>query len=127
MQNMYYYYINMLAEKNWFGTKVCSYSYFKNRSFDILRNSKDIGVRIENGGWHFTFLGGVDKIIQKIESWGHKEMNTPHIKSKVLENVENGKDIFYRGGFNITKVDVDDSFPKFLLDNLDKYRHFIKG
>jgi beta-1,4-mannosyl-glycoprotein beta-1,4-N-acetylglucosaminyltransferase len=129
MQKMYYYFdLQQIGdERNWFGTKVCSYSYFKNTNIDTIRNAKGEGIQILNGGWHFTFLGGVEKVIQKIESWGHKEFNNEYIKSKVAENIANGKDIFFRGNSNLVQVPIDNSYPKYLRENLDKYSHFVKG
>jgi len=130
MQKMYYYYIDLLqdgSEKNWFGTKVCSYSYFKETCIDEIRNAKGEGTQIPNGGWHFTFLGGVDKVIEKIESWGHKEFNNPQIKSRVAENIANGKDIFFRSNSNLVQVQIDETYPKYLRDNLKKYSHFVQG
>lgn len=126
MQNMYYYYINLLKETDWYGSKICSYKLYKERNFDGIRNSKGEGIKINNAGWHFTFLGGTDKIIQKIESWGHQEFNNDHIKSNVSNNLNNNRDIFYRPGSTFTKVPIDNSYPKYLLDNIDKYESWIK-
>jgi beta-1,4-mannosyl-glycoprotein beta-1,4-N-acetylglucosaminyltransferase len=129
MQKMYYYFINLQQvgdEKDWFGTKICSYSYFKNTCIDKIRNSKSEGIQISNGGWHFTFLGGPEKVIQKIESWGHKEYNNDYIKNHVYENIINNKDIFYRRSSNFIRVEIDNTYPKYLRDNLQKYPQFMK-
>jgi len=130
MQEMYYYFIDLHqegSERNWFGTKVCSYSYFKKTNIDTIRNAKSEGTQIPNGGWHFTFLGGAEKVIQKIESWGHKEFNNEHIKSKVAENISNGTDLFFRPNSNLVQVPIDESYPKYLRENLDRYPHFVRG
>ena len=33
--------------------------------------------RIKNGGWHLTFMGGVDKVIEKVKAFAHQEFNKP--------------------------------------------------
>jgi len=33
-------------------------------------------------------------------------------------------DPFFRGG--LTHVEIDDSYPKYLLENIIKYKHMIK-
>jgi beta-1,4-mannosyl-glycoprotein beta-1,4-N-acetylglucosaminyltransferase len=125
MQNMYYYYMNCLKETGWFGTKVCSYKMFKEYNFDGLRNMKTKGIQVPYGGWHFTFLGGPERVKHKIESWGHQEFNNDFIKANVEENMKNGRDIFYRPGSTFNKVEIDESYPLYLRDNLDKYKEFI--
>ena len=125
MQNMYYYHMNCLKETGWFGTKMCSYKMFKKHNFDGLRNMKDVGIQIPNGGWHFSFLGGPDRVKHKIESWGHQEYNNDFIKENVEDNIKNGRDIFYRPGSTFDKVEIDETFPQYLRDNLDKYKEFI--
>jgi hypothetical protein len=38
--------------------------------------------------------------------------------------MNNGIDPFFRGKLSI--VEIDDSYPKYLLDNIDRYQHMIK-
>jgi len=86
-------------------------------------------VLIREGGWHFSYMGGVEKIIQKIEAWTHKEFNTPENKNpdRIREAIYSGSSLFD----DYTKfklVDVNDPrypFPKTLIHNEDKYRHLI--
>ena len=127
MQRMYYYYLNVLKEENWFGTKICAYRYFKNSSFDKLRNSKNIGIRIAEGGWHFTFIGGIENVKTKIESWSHQEFNNDFIKNNIEDNIKNNRDIFYRSDSVFRTVPIDNSFPKYLIDNLSMYSQYIRS
>ncbi len=41
-----------------------------------LRRMRDV-ILLPDGGWHFSFLGGVDAIIRKIKAYSHQERNTP--------------------------------------------------
>lgn len=90
---------------------------------------KGMKVRfIANGGWHFSYLGGVERIIKKLESFAHTEYNKEEFKDpkKIEEAIANGKDILGRD-FHYKFIPVDDTFPKYLLMNREKYAHLIKS
>jgi beta-1,4-mannosyl-glycoprotein beta-1,4-N-acetylglucosaminyltransferase len=123
-QNMYFYYVNMLKEKNWSGPKACSWGKLKTISLNSLRQNKHTTKVIPNGGWHFSFMGGESKVIEKIEAYAHQEFNKPYYKENVRNNIMSNNDPFFRGG--LMRVNIDDSYPKYLLENLEKYSHMIK-
>lgn len=83
---------------------------------------------IDDGGWHFSYLGGVDAIIKKLEAFAHSEYNKEEFKdSKSIEKaINSGKDIFGRD-FTYKFVSLDDSFPKFIQNNRNKFVHLIKN
>ena len=121
---MYFYYFNMLKEKNWSGPKLCTYELIKNISLNSLRQNKHTNNIISNGGWHFSFMGGETKVIEKIEAYAHQEFNTSFYKENVKNNILNNMDPFFRSG--LTHVEIDNTYPKYILDNLHKYQHMIK-
>jgi len=123
-QNMYYYYLNMLKEKNWSGPKACYWGKLKTISLNSLRQNKHTTNVISDGGWHFSFMGGETKIIEKLEAYAHQEYNTPYYKENVKNNISSNNDPFFRG--QLTQVQIDNTYPKYLLDNLEKYSHMIK-
>ncbi len=83
---------------------------------------------IKDGGWHFSYLGGVEMIIKKIESFAHTEYNKETFKdAKSIEDaINNGKDIFGRN-FSYKFVPLDDTFPEYILKNQNLYQHLIKN
>jgi len=82
---------------------------------------------VENGGWHFSYLGGVKKIIEKIESLAHSEYNLGDYKNpdKIETFINSGKDIFGRK-LQYQFVKLDSTFPSYILRNEKKYRNLIK-
>lgn len=52
----------------------------------------------ENAGWHFSYLGDVKMIQNKIESFSHQEYNKEEYKNKknIVECIKNRKDLFGR-------------------------------
>jgi beta-1,4-mannosyl-glycoprotein beta-1,4-N-acetylglucosaminyltransferase len=128
-QKMYMYYMNNYKDDNWYGTRACSLSYLKSRSIDDIRQATEDenkleGYIIENAGWHFTYLGGENQIKYKLESFSHQEHNNSFIKSKIKESLNKNLDIF---GRNVCYqiVDIDDSYPQYIIKNKKKFSEFI--
>jgi beta-1,4-mannosyl-glycoprotein beta-1,4-N-acetylglucosaminyltransferase len=121
---MYYYYLNVLKERNWSGSKACTWGILKNISLNSLRQNKHTTSTIHNGGWHFSFIGGESRVIEKLEAYAHQEYNTPYYKENVKNNMESNMDPFFRGGLQI--VPLDSSYPKYIMENLDKFESLVK-
>ena len=81
---------------------------------------------IKDAGWHFSFLGGAEKVIQKFFSLEHPEWYTDELKSKkkVEEMINKGE--FPLAEYKINYVKVDKSFPNAILKNKKKWQKFIK-
>jgi len=82
---------------------------------------------VKDGGWHFSYLGGVEKIIEKLESFHHTEFNVDEYKNpeKIKKAIQNGKDIFGRN-LQYEVIKMGGTFPKYILDNENKFKHLIK-
>jgi len=83
--------------------------------------------KILDAGWHFSYQGGIDAIINKIESYAHQEYNKEEIKdrNRIESLVDKGMDVFGRCSHYST-IEIDESYPVFLRNNLDKFKHMIK-
>ena len=93
-----------------------------------MRQNKQ-GIFVENGGWHFTYMGGADKVRKKIESWGEQSLNLPYVKDNIEQNLNDflfsGRDLFFRPA-KFTKVSIEyQTHPKYLVDNQEEYKNFI--
>jgi beta-1,4-mannosyl-glycoprotein beta-1,4-N-acetylglucosaminyltransferase len=136
-QRMYYYFLNGETNQRWWivGTVAATYgnlvSHF-NSSPDQLRPSeitpRDLDcIRLKEGGWHFSYLGGADAIIRKISSFEIAEMDRSEFKSRehVLEALRQGKDVFERPNFSVRYVKIDKSFPAYIQQHPDRWPHLI--
>lgn len=115
-----YYYLNCVADHKWDWAKITTYDKLKGLMPGGVRYAQNT-PKIEDGGWHFSFVGGVDKIIEKIESYSHQEYNKPEIKDKdrIAKKIAAGEDIFNRGTkYQIKKI--DSSWP-----DVSAYSHLI--
>lgn len=98
-------------------------AYYKLRGFPV----KGRVELVKAGGWHFSFLGGVEKIIQKLEAFAHGEYNKQEFKEpdKIEEIISSGRDIFGRE-FQYGFVAVDNRFPEYIRQNQHHYGHLIR-
>lgn len=116
----------------WLGTKVCRYSVLHDYTTEELRNKeqKAIGVRVPDGGWHFSYMGGgknesvEDRVKYKIKSAAHQEFNNRSTLRKVGKNIRSHQDIFGRS-CDIEVVPIDETFPKYLRDHINEYTDYI--
>ena len=131
-QHEFCYYLNYYHNSDWIGTCCFLYASFVDVSLNVIRFStkRDEGLSpdiIDNGGWHFTSIGSIETIKNKIQSWGHKEFNTKNTLSHVQYNVQHGYDIFRRPGFGrLLCLSLSyDKFPEYLVSNEDKFRKMM--
>lgn len=124
-QNMYHYFVNVKKNERWFGTKICKFSYLKDKSLNSIRSDKNYSNIIENCGWHFTYFGGVESIKLKIQSYGHQELNRPDILNSIEHNIKHNKDLFYRPD-QYFEIDFEQEFPEELKIELRKHQEFFK-
>ncbi|MEI7425217.1 MAG: hypothetical protein WCK10_03810, partial [Candidatus Staskawiczbacteria bacterium] len=63
--------------------------------------------------------------IKKIESIAHTEFDTNEIKDRerIKECMKSGKDLYNRGENQLpmVRVEIDETFPKYLRDNIEKF------
>ena len=137
-QRMFNYKINLLneTENNWHGSKMClkknlkSPQWLRNlkfKKYPFWRIDKPRNLQIiENGGWHFAYLQNMENISKKIKSFAHGEFNKPNFANPAIikEKINMGKDIFDRE-ISYKKVEIDNSFPKYIVDNKEKLKEWI--
>ena len=81
---------------------------------------------IHDGGWHFSFLKKPKDISTKIKSYSHQEFYKDEFvdEEKITKRIKNRVDIFDRD-YKYKKVDLDNTFPKYILENISKYQNWI--
>ena len=78
------------------------------------------------GGWHFSFLNSPEEIANKIKSFSHGEFNQEDFidTNNIAKRILNKEDIFERG-YKLKKVDIDESFPEYILKNTSLLKDWI--
>jgi len=125
-----------ISDKNWMGTKIIKKKYLKSPQW--LRNIKTSKPPfwkfykprqpqlIYDGGWHFSFLKKPEDISKKIKAYAHSEFNLPEFtdENKIRERIRNKEDIFNRD-YKYQKVNIDNTFPEYIVNNLSKFDEWI--
>ena len=86
---------------------------------ETMRHSQNLCMTLPDAGWHWSFLGGEKQIEKKIRSYAHEEYDNEETIQKIKERMVNNEDVFNRG-FQLKTVELDDSYPQYILDNQDK-------
>lgn len=128
-QLFHYYFLNCQNvgnERWWNGTIVSTGKHFKATTAQELRDKRNDWPVIKKAGWHFSYLGGLEKIKQKIRSFAHTEFNKEEFLNdkNILEAMEQGKDIFKRPGVHYKFVSTY-YYPSFLRKIMWQYPQLI--
>jgi beta-1,4-mannosyl-glycoprotein beta-1,4-N-acetylglucosaminyltransferase len=125
-QLAYSYYLNQRSSEDWQGTNMVLYKNIRN--LNDLR--ADHSVVLENGGWHFTNLGGEEQILKKLDAYDHQEANIQWVRDNIGYRIEQGQDFLGRANDwkgNPFKMWIDESeLPEYLLNNKEKWKHLWK-
>jgi beta-1,4-mannosyl-glycoprotein beta-1,4-N-acetylglucosaminyltransferase len=123
------YWINCLSyEHPWTHFKVFNFQTLLDTGGSPQENirKKITGTIIPNGGWHWSWFGGKERIVKKLESYSHSELNKPEFKTDehITRCLDEGLDLFLRGRGKLLSLE-DTPLPQYVIDNIDKYTHLI--
>lgn len=123
-QDAYAYYLNNRSSEEWAGTFATRYKNIRNASINHLDTPTKTSYQyVENGGWHFTNMGGAERIRQKLESYGHQEFNNDKIKAELEAKIASNQDFIGRG----FRFWVDETnLPEYIINNRTTYQNLFK-
>ena len=80
---------------------------------------------IEYGGWHFSSILPLSKVIKKFKSGAHGEINLKKFNTNILKKkIKEGRDIL-KDHYDLTKVNLDKTFPDYIVKNVNNFKKFI--
>ena len=148
-QRMFYCYLNMeevsgnllsitgefpgVERRLWLGTKVFSRKSIPPDGIIQLREASTTApeaVRVADGGWHFGYMGSKQesdvskRIGTKVVAAAHQEYNNQDTLAEAKDRLILGQDMFGRDA-RFKRVEIDDSYPKYLLEHLEEYDYLI--
>lgn len=121
-QHLFYYYVNCRQRSTWWGSIFATYGNYETPQ--KLRNMARIGHNaIPNGGWHYSFMGGADRVKLKVESIAESHLiieGTGSI-SDIEYKMKNQKDLWNRADYWAQKELVDINQPGLAPKCIDKF------
>ncbi|MEI6969951.1 MAG: hypothetical protein WCL44_00410 [bacterium] len=115
------FFLNFRGGK-WNGTTLCRFKDLAGKSVQYWRDRRDQLPRVANGGWHYTYLGGAQRVITKLEAYAHQEYNNKSIKDGRLIQYAmiTGRDLLGRGmTFEVMQPDL---LPRTVQANPEFYK-----
>jgi beta-1,4-mannosyl-glycoprotein beta-1,4-N-acetylglucosaminyltransferase len=93
---------------------------------DISRSKRIKGAYIMDGGWHFSFMGDISFIKQKLIDYAHQEHNTADITNEenIAQKVALGLSLFDDAKFELLPL-RSNRLPTYLRENADKFPKLI--
>lgn len=109
-----------MDQKWWYGTRIM---YF--RDFTVAEEIRYSGYKIvKNGGWHFSYMGDVNRIKTKIESYAHQELNNPTSIQNIL-NLTSKEQLSQ--DLRLGKIELlpNSVLPQYVRNNRDKFLSWL--
>lgn len=118
------YYLNCVeGYQQWEVGRLLTYGMLKQSTPNKIRNSGFDTVMC-NAGWHFAYLGGVEKMLQKLDAFAHQEANNATLRNSLKRKYETGESLWGNDYWAFKKI--DNTFPKYLYENQEEFKHLIK-
>lgn len=124
--NHYGGYLNLIYDR-------ASWPYCKITTWGLLKKTTPSKVRLHNtdhthvpyGGWHFAWMGGIERVFKKFKSFSHQEPDIQQFSDyeKLKKRLENGQSIF--GDNYIEVCEIDESYPVYVRNNKEKFDNLI--
>lgn len=126
-QILFNFYLNNadFANPPWQGTHMTTFKNLKKIGSPWIAKFSKPDVIIEDGGWHFSYIGDVRKIREKIAFTTHQEFNNDKYNTpeKISKALLNGEDLFKLGRkFKIVDVNL---LPEYVINNQSKFKSYI--
>jgi beta-1,4-mannosyl-glycoprotein beta-1,4-N-acetylglucosaminyltransferase len=115
-QDMYYYNINCKLNETWTHGKFVNYSTYINtfyRKPQEIRLSDSVykEIKVEKGGWHFSYFGNLNFIVNKIKNFAHQEYNNNDFinLNKFRTAIDNNVSIYSNNESKGVFIDIKDN------------------
>ena len=107
-QHLFYYYVNCLQNQPWCGSVLATFPNYA--SPQALRNFARTGQNaVPNGGWHYSFMGGAERIVEKVNNIAESHLIVNKIGSvdQIKEKMKTQTDLWNRSEHYAQKRIID--------------------
>ena len=108
-QDLYYYNLTLQQKNKWNQAKICNYETYKHISNpQIIRFIQTPNI-IQKGGWHFSYFGNVDFIINKIRNFCHYDWFEKLSYDEIKNKIESGKFLIDLNFIDLIKIPIEEN------------------
>jgi hypothetical protein len=114
-QKGYSLYLNRQCRNDsyWTGSVATTYGYLAKKNPEKIRNMRHRIPQLQDAGWHFSSMGGLDRYITKIQNFSHADEYDSEKKDpkNIQARIQNELDL----------VPIDESFPRFVREHQKEF------
>ena len=141
MQDCFNYKFNLFNphETPWEGTRVAKKKNIKsinflrqnikskNLNYSFLRFDKERNIELfKDGGWHFNNILTPKEISLKLKTFAHSEYsNIEYCDEEIIKKKIDDKIDLFNRGHQYKIVNFDYQFPRYILDNQEKFKKYL--
>jgi beta-1,4-mannosyl-glycoprotein beta-1,4-N-acetylglucosaminyltransferase len=128
MRHSLYHVNNVCYTMAWRGTQLTTARHMRRVTPQSVRDRRNYpAYLVHDAGWHFTGMGGAERLGEKIRSFSHTEVDTPEINNPahLAACIEAGVDVSGRTDIRFKREALNVTYPRYLLDHQDKFSHLI--
>jgi len=134
-QYLFYYYINCLQNQTWCGSAITTYGckYTTPQTIRNFSRYQSTPSPIIDGGWHYSFMGGAERIKQKVESIAEShiiindvgEIEDIEGKINTQSDLWNRQDVYAHK--QIISIEANNMAPICIYEFIKKYPNLYFG
>ncbi len=126
-QKLSQYYLNLFdyATGPWLGTRMTTYKHLTIYKSTWIAKYSKVDLTIPDGGWHFSYMGGIRRIREKIMNMTHQEYNNDSYNTQehILQAIYKKKDFLVnKYKFHIVSLSM---LPHYVQENKDRFSEFL--
>ena len=132
--DVYYFRLNYRALHQPWGINCCRYSVQPDPcGIKTGAGYPSDRQKFDKGGWHFTyFYDTPEQVVSKINAFMHHDLadtdgrlrDVEYAKRGLTEGLDLFRDVLMRD-IGLERVDLEATLPRYILDNLGKFSHWI--
>jgi hypothetical protein len=129
-QDLFYYWVNCKQNCKWLGTCCAPYGMMTPQEMRnyAQRNTPPVENIIKNGGWHYSYMGGTERIKEKVENIAESHLIIDKVgdKKEIEEKIDTLSDLWNRKeAYARKRIVMLKNKPKKLDDFLKIYPNFF--
>ncbi len=123
---LYYYYMNLQKNEFWPGTYFIKQKNLTQEKIQIIRNQMYLMEFYIESGWHFSWLGGLDRVKEKTKILAEHDLISEYSSEKNIKESITNRKVFFKSKEKLTLIHPkSQSLPKHTHDYYKKFPSII--